>query len=109
VIDALHELPARRPDPPVGPYVVAGLARAGIAATRALLRRTGPDELRVWDKLRRPDTVEARRRLGESGVTVKLGGDGASLLEIQPAPRCVVKSPGIPFEVPLLSEATQRV
>jgi UDP-N-acetylmuramoyl-L-alanyl-D-glutamate--2,6-diaminopimelate ligase len=47
VIDALREPPVRRPDPPVGPYVVAGLARAGIAATRALLRHTGPDELRV--------------------------------------------------------------
>jgi UDP-N-acetylmuramoyl-L-alanyl-D-glutamate--2,6-diaminopimelate ligase len=53
-------------------------------------------------------TRDARDELAALGVAVTLGGDGAGLLDAAPAPACIVKSPGIPFGVPLLAAAAAR-
>ncbi len=42
------------------------------------------------------------------GVAVTVGGDGLALLDARPTPACVVKSPGIPMDVPLLAAARAR-
>jgi UDP-N-acetylmuramoylalanine--D-glutamate ligase len=49
--------------------------------------------------------------LGEleaAGARVALGGDGRDLLDGPGPARCVVKSPGLAFESPLVSEARKR-
>src|SRR5207244_6120305 len=39
-----------RPEPPPGPYVVAGLGRAGQAAVGALSRLAGPANVVAWER-----------------------------------------------------------
>ena len=94
-----------RPAPPAGPYLVAGLARSGQAAARALVARAGSEPISAWDGRVSPRTRRAARELLAAGVECELGGDGAALLR---RARCVVKSPGIAPAVPLLAEATRR-
>src|SRR3954451_20948832 len=69
-----------RPDPPPGPYLVVGLARSG----QALLRLLGDD---------------AR------GVDRKQGDDTPVALE---GMRCVIKSPGVPQDAPVIVSARER-
>src|SRR3954469_11902788 len=69
-----------RPAPPPGPYLVVGLARSG----QALLKLLG-DEAR--------------------GVDRKQGDDTPAALE---GIRCVVKSPGVPREAPVIAAARER-
>jgi UDP-N-acetylmuramoyl-L-alanyl-D-glutamate--2,6-diaminopimelate ligase len=97
-----------RPAPPAGPYVVAGLARAGQAAARALAARAGPAVVRGWDGVEAERTERARDELRELGIDVVLGGDGRELLDAEPPPRCLVKSPGLPFDAPLVAESARR-
>jgi UDP-N-acetylmuramoylalanine--D-glutamate ligase len=82
-----------RPALPAGPYLIVGLARSGVAAAR-MLRAHGevigtdsghPDV---------PDDLEAA-----------LGGDGLDLLD---RAACVVKSPGVPAEAPVIAAARER-
>ena len=82
-----------RPPLPAGPYLIVGLARSGVAAAR-MLRAHGevigtdsghPDV---------PDDLEAA-----------LGGDGLDLLN---RAACVVKSPGVPAEAPVIAAARER-
>ena len=93
---------SRRPALPPGPYLVAGLRRAGQAAAHAL---AGSAPVAGWDRRDVPSTRRAVRDLGAVGVECELGGDGTALLE---GARCLVKSPGIPLTVPLLAEAARR-
>ena len=69
-----------RPDPPPGPYLVVGLARSG----QALLKLLG-DQAR--------------------GVDSKNGDDTPTALEGR---RCVIKSPGVPQEAPVIVAARER-
>ena len=92
-----------RPPPPPGPYLVAGLGRAGQAATRALAERG--KTVVAWDSA---DTEAVRAAAAEAealGVRVRLGGDGRELLA---GIGTIVKSPGIPLGAPLLVEARAR-
>jgi UDP-N-acetylmuramoyl-L-alanyl-D-glutamate--2,6-diaminopimelate ligase len=96
-----------RPEPPSGPYVVAGLGRAGRAALGALRDLAEPGEIAIWDLVRPPEPGRERDKLRAMGAgDVKLGGPGVSLLERNPQLRCVVKSPGVPFTTPFMQYAT---
>lgn len=90
--------PLVRPPLPGGPFLVAGLARSGIAAALALRERG--EEVFGTDARGLPDAERAL--LAVAGVRVEAPGDGLALLE-----RCrtVVKSPGVPPGVPLLEAA----
>jgi UDP-N-acetylmuramoylalanine--D-glutamate ligase len=82
-----------RPPLPAGPFLVVGLARSGVAAARMLEghgRVIGTDS-------GRPDVP--------AGLESYLGVDGVELLD-QVA--CVVKSPGVPNEAPVIMGARER-
>ena len=82
-----------RPTLPEGPYLVVGLARSGIAAARML--RTHGDVVGVDSGTPDvPDDIDAR-----------LGIDGVELLD---GAACVVKSPGVPNEAPVIAAARER-
>ena len=88
-----------RPELPGGPYLVVGLARSGSAASLAL--RSASEQVIGLDRV----APEAAAQLGERGVEVHTGGDGLELLE---RVRCVVKSPGVPREAPVIAAALER-
>src|SRR5213075_729561 len=69
-----------RPEPPPGPYLVVGLARSG----QALMKLLG-DQAR--------------------GVDRKQGDDTPVALE---GMRCVIKSPGVPQDAPVIAAARER-
>lgn len=99
------EPPITRPTIPAAPFLVAGLGRAGAAAVSALRRLVPPDALYGWDA----GTDEPLRRyaaeLASSGIKTWLGAPPA--LE-GPLRSCtIVKSPGIPFTVPLIQSAQE--
>ena len=82
-----------RPPLPEGPYLVVGLARSGVAAARMLARHgeviatdSGTPEV--------PGEIEAH-----------VGVDGVELLD---RVACVVKSPGVPNEAPVIAAARER-
>src|SRR3954447_22208768 len=87
-----------RPPLPQGPFLVVGLARSGVAAALAL-RDLGET---VVGTDSRPVAAEVRQRLEAAGVTVRDGEDGAALVA---GARAVVKSPGVPQEVPVIRAA----
>ncbi|HWN73257.1 MAG TPA: Mur ligase family protein, partial [Solirubrobacterales bacterium] len=95
----------RRPPLPPGPYLVVGLGRAGFAAAKALAASAGPAAVRAWDSA--ADTVHLERaaELRGAGVEVRLGGDGLDALGDA---RTLVKSPGVPPEIPVVVEALRR-
>jgi UDP-N-acetylmuramoylalanine--D-glutamate ligase len=82
-----------RPPLPPGPYLVVGLARSGVAAAR-MLREHG--EVLAVDSGRPdlPDDLDAR-----------LESDGLELVE---RAACLVKSPGVPNEAPVVVAARER-
>jgi UDP-N-acetylmuramoylalanine--D-glutamate ligase len=88
-----------RPAVPDGPYLVVGLARSGQAAARLLASRAA--EVIGCDS-GSPDGAE---RLRDAGVEVHLDTDGLPLLE---RARCLVKSPGVPREAPVVEGARRR-
>ncbi|MGD0980656.1 MAG: UDP-N-acetylmuramoyl-L-alanine--D-glutamate ligase, partial [Solirubrobacteraceae bacterium] len=88
-----------RPELPGGPYLVVGLARSGSAASLAL--RSASEQVIGLDRV----AGEAARQLSERGVEIHTGGDGLELLE---RVRCVVKSPGVPREAPVIAAALER-
>jgi len=89
---------------PAGPFLVAGLGRAGRAAADALLR-VGAGAVWAWDASSNPPQRSAARRLRARGVHVTLGGDGREALDEAGAHVTIVKSPGIFMDVPLLRAA----
>ena len=82
-----------RPPLPEGPYLVVGLARSGIAAAH-MLRDHGEVIGTDSGSPDVPDDLEAR-----------LGTDGVELLD---GVACVVKSPGVPNEAPVIVAARER-
>jgi UDP-N-acetylmuramoylalanine-D-glutamate ligase len=90
---------------PAGPYLVVGLGRAGLAAARALAESVGPAAVRVWDSAADAAQLERAAELRRLGVEVHLGGRDFDALGDA---RTVVKSPGVPPEVPVVAEALRR-
>ena len=88
----------RRPPLPPGPFLVAGLARSGIAAALAL--RQHGEQVVGTDARALPDAERALLTI--SGIPVEAPSDGVALLD---RARTVVKSPGVPQEVALLRAA----
>ena len=90
-----------KPRPPVaeGPYLVVGLARSGEAAARVLARRG--EQVAGCDAA----SPAGAAGLREAGVEVHLDTDGIELLE---RARCLVKSPGVPPDAPVLAAALER-
>jgi UDP-N-acetylmuramoylalanine--D-glutamate ligase len=86
---------ALRPQLPGGPYLVAGLARSGVAAVLALAA-CGEDVVGVDTGA--PDV----ERLRAASVEVRLDADGADLV---PRFRTLVKSPGVPQDAPVVRAA----
>ena len=82
-----------RPPLPEGPYLVVGLARSGIAAAR-MLRDHGEV---IGTDSGSPEV------LGD--LDARLGVDGVELLD---RVACVVKSPGVPNEAPVIVAARER-
>jgi UDP-N-acetylmuramoylalanine--D-glutamate ligase len=84
-----------RPDLPPGPYLVVGLKRSGLAAAEML----APHGEVIGLDSGRPD-IE-----GDPGFEVHVGVDGIDLLN---RARTVVKSPGVPWQAPVIAEAVAR-
>jgi UDP-N-acetylmuramoylalanine--D-glutamate ligase len=84
---------AGRPPLPEGPYLVVGLARSGVAAGRML------------ESHGRVIACDAGTPDVPAGLEAHLGTDGVELLD---AVRCVVKSPGVPREAPVVAAALER-
>ena len=82
-----------RPPLPEGPYLVVGLARSGTAAVR-MLRAHG--EVVAVDS-GTPDVP--------GDIDAHVGTDGVELLG---GVACVVKSPGVPNEAPVIAAARER-
>jgi UDP-N-acetylmuramoylalanine-D-glutamate ligase len=87
--------------------VVAGVGRAGLAAAVALADVAGAGAIVAWDGLDREKERAARRDLARLGIA-SAGGDGIALLERSPAPRSLVKSPGLAPSTPLIRAAIHR-
>ena len=82
-----------RPPLPDGPFLIVGLARSGVAAARML---RGHGEVLAVDS-GRPELP--------GDVPAELESDGLALLE---RAACVVKSPGVPNEAPVIAAARER-
>ena len=95
---------AARPPLPAAPYLVVGLGRAGMAAASALGSREEGLRVMVWDAASDPLQLERAQELRRIGVEVTLGGSGLELLD---GVRTIVKSPGVPPEIPVLAEAAK--
>ncbi len=90
--------PNPRPPLPGGPYLVVGLARSGQAAARMLAGRG--EEVAGCDSA----SPEGAAELAEEGLEVHLDSDGVELLG---RARCLVKSPGVPREAPVIARALE--
>jgi UDP-N-acetylmuramyl tripeptide synthase len=97
----------QRPPLPQGPYVVAGLGKAGLGAIDLLRELAGPGELRAWDAADSRELRATARRLQRHGVRCDLGDDGVAALE-DAQPGCLVKSPGIAPDHPIVTAAHDR-
>jgi UDP-N-acetylmuramoyl-L-alanyl-D-glutamate--2,6-diaminopimelate ligase len=93
----------RRPPIPEGPFLVAGLGRAGQAAAHALSRAVGPEQVRAWDADTGASMQRQSRLLERQGIHTRLSQRPASR-EVEWA-RTVVKSPGIPFDSSVIQRA----
>jgi UDP-N-acetylmuramoylalanine-D-glutamate ligase len=76
-----------------------------MSAARALAARRGSGCVRAWDSSADAVQRRAAAELRAAGVEVRLGGDGVDLLE---GVATVVKSPGVPPEVPVVAAARAR-
>jgi UDP-N-acetylmuramoylalanine--D-glutamate ligase len=81
-----------RPPLPAGPYLIVGLARSGVAAARMLAAR--------GEVL----GVDSGRPEVPADLEAFLASDGVELLE---RAACVVKSPGVPNEAPVIARARE--
>ncbi len=96
-----------RPPLPAGPYLVAGLGRAGKGAVDLLVDRFCANAVTAWDGGGQRELRTLARRMRASGVRCVLGGDPRELLELHRI-RTVVKSPGIPPDHELVLAARGR-
>ena len=85
-----------RPALPPGPYLVVGLARSGSAIARVL---AGLGDVIGCDSGEPAEAAQVE------GIELHLRSDGVELLD---RVRTVVKSPGVPREVPVIAEALAR-
>jgi UDP-N-acetylmuramoylalanine--D-glutamate ligase len=94
-----------RPPLPGGPYLVVGLARSGVAAALAL--RARGEEVIGCDAgaPEEPHLREAAGRLSQAGVEVHLDASGDVLAA---RARTLIKSPGVPGNVPAVRAARDR-
>jgi UDP-N-acetylmuramoylalanine--D-glutamate ligase len=83
---------ARRPPLPDGPFLIVGLARSGVAAARMLAPH---GEVLA---------VDSGRPHVPADLGAHLESDGLDLLE---RAACVVKSPGVPNEAPVIARARE--
>jgi UDP-N-acetylmuramoylalanine--D-glutamate ligase len=94
--------PKPRPPLPGGPYLIAGLARSGVAA--GLILRARGEEVIGCDAGARgtPALDRAAQRLSAAGVEVHLDASGDAL-----AARAgtLIKSPGVPQNAPVVAAA----
>ncbi|MEO6858318.1 MAG: Mur ligase family protein [Solirubrobacteraceae bacterium] len=97
--------PRPRPPLPAGPFLVAGLGRAGRAAVEALKVHAGPEHIVAWDADTRPPMQRLRRKLEADGVSVSLGPLPTRLARHV---RTVIKSPGLAPTHELLERAPER-
>jgi UDP-N-acetylmuramoylalanine--D-glutamate ligase len=83
---------------------VAGLARSGTAA--ALVLRARGEDVIGWDAGSREDPAlaEAAERLSKAGVEVHLDVPGDALAAVSRA-GTLVKSPGVPYQAPVVAAA----
>jgi UDP-N-acetylmuramoylalanine--D-glutamate ligase len=88
-----------RPELPGGPYLIVGLARSGAAAALAL--RGQGEQVIGLDRT----APVAAAELEAAGVELHTDGAGLELLD---RVRCVVKSPGVPREAPIIAAALAR-
>lgn len=96
---------ATRPRLPRQPYLIVGLGRAGTAAARALVSLGERPSVRAWDGARDAIQLERAEALRPIGVEVHLAGDGLDALA---GVRTVIKSPGVPPQIPVLAEAARQ-
>jgi UDP-N-acetylmuramoylalanine-D-glutamate ligase len=79
-----------------------------MAAVGALTRHGSPGAVHAWDSRNGARQHEAAAALGREGVKATHGDDGIALLDGPPAPRTVIKSPGLAPSTPILDAAAQR-
>src|SRR5439155_3055721 len=91
-----------RPPLPPGPYLVAGLARSGVAAALALRATVPGVRVIACDSASPREAAVEHERLERAGVEVHLDNDGTQLLSGSPPPRTLVKSPGEPHDAPVV-------
>ncbi len=103
----LDMAPGPRPEVPAGPYAVAGLRRAGVAAAQALRRHASSTEVVGYERFAPSLKRRDKRRLVAAGVQLRLGDEGDELGGDRD-PSVVIKSPGIPFDAPLIEAAARR-
>jgi UDP-N-acetylmuramoylalanine-D-glutamate ligase len=96
-----------RPPLPEGPYVIAGLGQAGRAAVDALCRVAGSEQVLASDRYPGQVPKRVRRALRAAGVRIHLGPQ-EQIFELPPAPRTLVRSPGVPIDAPLVQRARER-
>ena len=94
-----------RPPLPPGPYLIVGLARSGVAAALALRAARPGEPVLACDSGRPSEALAEAERLARAGVEVHLDTDGIHLLQASPPPATVVKSPGVPWEAPVVEGA----
>ncbi|HUO74231.1 MAG TPA: Mur ligase family protein [Solirubrobacteraceae bacterium] len=100
----IERTPVRaRPPIPQGPFLVAGLGRAGTAALRALRREFPSATIHAWDHDTTKEMHRLARRLEMDGIHTVLGAP-PSLDRILRG-GLVVKSPGVAFASPVIAEA----
>jgi UDP-N-acetylmuramyl tripeptide synthase len=92
-----------RPAIPGPPFLVAGLGRAGSAAVVALTEVVGREAVHAWDADTGVGMQRIARALRAEGVPVRLGA--WPLEGVLDRVRTVVKSPGIPFDAPMILDA----
>src|SRR5829696_7025487 len=90
-----------RPPLPPGPYLVAGLARSGVAAALALRERGA--QVAGVDSGQVPEAAAAPLRA--AGVAVHATTPGVELLD---GVARVIKSPGVPEQAPVIAAARER-
>ncbi|MFN8174412.1 MAG: Mur ligase family protein [Solirubrobacteraceae bacterium] len=94
----------RRPPLPPGPYVVVGRGRAGSAAATALAAVAGASAVTVWDDGER--AADGGRL--PPGVELLPRGAAPDDHLRRRRPGAVVKSPGVPFDAPIVRAALER-
>ena len=92
-----------RPPAPAGPYLIAGLGRAGRAAVARLVERDGTGSVAVWDDSRADRVRRLRAAFAADGFPTFV--DPIAALE---GVATVIRSPGVRIDHPLLTEARAR-